>query len=292
MTISGIETLLMPLFLFLLMLGLGATLSLDNFRQILQRPSPVLIGLASQYGWLPLTALILALSMDLPPGIAIGLIILSCCAGGPISNFFAHISRADLALSISMTVVSTLSGVILIPLLMFLYTAPFIDAAGDRQLTIPLAKIFATLIVLLVPVGLGIFLRKRNPLWARRVYMGGSVAGWTLIVLVITIALLREGATLMQLAPRVYLAGLLLAPIGFLLGSLGAKALGMATAQRRAVSLETGIQNVPLALGIILLSFPAELQTEILVVPMLYGVAIVPLSALTAWLFRLKGPTT
>jgi BASS family bile acid:Na+ symporter len=108
------------------------------------------------------------------------------------------------------------------------------------------------------------------------------------IALVITSTLLREGAALLQLAPRVYLAGLLLAPIGFLFGYLGARTLGMATAQRRAVSLETGIQNVPLALAIVMLSFPTEVQSEVLIVPILYGVAIVPLSALAVWLFRLK----
>jgi BASS family bile acid:Na+ symporter len=288
MSLSGIETLLMPVFMFLLMLGLGATLSADNFRQILRRPRPVLIGLASQYGWLPPIALGLALTLKLSPAIALGLIIMSCSAGGPISNFFAYISRADLALSISMTVVSTLCGVIMIPLLLLLYTTPFINAAGDSTLTIPLAKIIVTLIILLVPVGLGIFLRRQSPLWARRVATGGTIAGWSVIVLVITSTLLREGAALLQLAPGIYLAGLLLAPIGFLFGYLGARTLEMATAQRRAVSLETGIQNVPLALAIILLSFPAEVQTEILVVPILYGVAIVPLSALAVWLFRLE----
>ena len=81
-------------------------------------------------------------------------------------------------------------------------------------------------------------------------------------------------------------AGLILAPTGFALGYLSAWALGLVRVQRRAVSLETGSQNTPLVLGIILISFPPQAQPEIMIVPILYGVTIVPLTALMAWLFR------
>ena len=286
MTISTIESLLMPVFLFLLMLGLGATLSSNDFVRILRQPKPLLIGLASQYGWMPLIALTLVLALNLPPAISVGLIIVSCTSGGPLSNFFTYVSRADLALSISMTAASTLCGLFMIPLLLFIYTAPFVDTGGDSNLVIPYGKIIATLVVILIPVGIGIFLRSRNPRWAARVEGGGSVAGFTIVILVVASAILREGTAMLQIDPTIYVAALLLAPTGFALGYLAARTLGLAKAQRRAVSLETGIQNVPLALGIILISFPPELQSEILVAPILFGVTIVPLSALVAWLFR------
>ena len=98
--------------------------------------------------------------------------------------------------------------------------------------------------------------------------------------------LLRQGDSLLQIEPGTYLAGGLLGPVGFILGYLSARAMGLVKAQRRAVSIETGSQNTPLALGIILISFPPEIQHEILVAPILYGIAIVPFTALTAWLFR------
>ena len=110
MILSGMDTLLMPVFMFLLMLGMGATLTADHFRGVLRQPLPVLIGLASQYGWMPLIAIVLTLVLNLSSAIAVGLIILGCTAGGPLSNFFTYIGRGDLALSISMTVVSTLTG--------------------------------------------------------------------------------------------------------------------------------------------------------------------------------------
>jgi BASS family bile acid:Na+ symporter len=93
MNLSATETLMMPVFVFLLMLGMGATLSTDSFRRLLKQPVPALIGLASQYGWMPLISLALALALDLSPPVALGLIITGCMAGGPISNFFTYITR-------------------------------------------------------------------------------------------------------------------------------------------------------------------------------------------------------
>jgi len=289
MNLSATETLLMPVFMFLLMLGMGATLSIDNFRQLLKRPTPALIGLASQYGWMPPVSLLLALSLDLSTPIAVGLIIMGCTAGGPISNFFTYIARGDLALSVSMTLISTLSGFLMIPLMLSIYTTPFIDTAGDSNLAIPHFKIIATLLAILVPVGLGMALRSRSRLWARRIERGGTIAGFAMIMVIIAGILLRQGDRLLQIEPGTYLAGGLLGPVGFILGYLSARAMGLVQAQRRAVSIETGSQNTPLALGIILISFPPEIQHEILVAPILYGIAIVPFTALTAWLFRRNG---
>ena len=168
---------------------------------------------------------------------------MGCTAGGPLSNFFTYIGRGDLALSVSMTVISTLTGFVMIPLMLLIYTTPFLHASKDHNLVIPFGKIFVTLFAVLIPVGLGILLRKRSLLWARRVEKGGTVAGLLVIVLVIAITVLREFDTMLRVDPMIYLAGILLGPIGFVLGYQGARSLGLAIPQKRAVSLETGIQN-------------------------------------------------
>ena len=286
MTLSGLESLSMTVSLFLLMLGMGATLTIDHFRQVARQPLPVLIGLASHYGWMPLIAFLLARGLDLSPAMAVGLIIMGCSTGGALSNFFCYISRGDLALSISMTVVSTLTGFLMIPLLLFIYTAPFLDASQDNSLSIPLGRIFATLLFILIPVWLGVVLRRYSLLWARRAEITGSAVGLLLIILIVGSNVLREADTMLMMDSSVYFAGVLLSPIGILLGYLGARLLRLETRQRRAVSLETGVQNVPLALAIILISFPGEIRSEILVVPIFYGLAIVPLAALVALLLR------
>lgn len=286
MSVSELEALLMPVFLFLLMLGMGATLTTDNFREVFRQPAPVTIGLASQYGWMPLIALALAVVLNLSTTTAVGLIILGCVAGGPLSNFFTYIARGDLALSVSMTVTSTVVGTLMIPLLLLIYTGPFLDSSGEHDIVIPYDKIFVTLLVILVPVGLGMSLRRRNLLWAQRIEKWGVAAGLTLIMLVIVSAVLREGATMLQVDPRIYLAALVLGPTGFLMGYLGTVVLGLDIPQQRAVTVETGVQNVPLALAIILISFPADVQTEILVAPIFYGITIAPLAFIAALIIR------
>jgi len=284
-SLNSLETLLLSVFLLLLMLGMGATLSLDNFRAVLRRPLPVVIGLASQFGWMPAIAYTLAVALDLSPAAAVGLVIMGCSSGGTTSNFFTYLSRADLALSISMTVVSTLVAIAAIPLLLWLYTRGF-SAAGGADLAVPYANIVTTLVVVLVPVLLGIGLRSRSTLWAGRAERWGTRAGFAMLLLVILANVWREGAALLQVSWQVYLAATLLGPIGFLLGLGSARLLRLEPSRARAVSLETGIQNAPLALGIILISFDASVQREMLVAPMLYGVIVVPFSALAAALFR------
>jgi BASS family bile acid:Na+ symporter len=185
-----------------------------------------------------------------------------------------------------MTVVSTLTGFLMIPLLLFIYTAPFLDASQDNSLSIPLGRIFATLLFILIPVWLGVVLRRYSLLWARRAEITGSAVGLLLIILIVGSNVLREADTMLMMDSSVYFAGVLLSPIGILLGYLGARLLRLETRQRRAVSLETGVQNVPLALAIILISFPGEIQHEVLAVPIFYGIAYAPLAALGAWLLR------
>jgi len=286
MTLTGMEILLMPAFMFLLMLGMGATLSGENFRLVLKRPMPVFIGFVSQYGWMPLIAICLALAFDLSATASVGLIIMGCAAGGPISNFFTYLARGDLALSISMTLVSTITGFLMIPLMLFIYSAPILENATDYQLQIPVGKIVSTLVVILIPVALGVLLRSRSLLWARRAERGGSAAGMLLIILVVVNTVLREFDAIVQADPGIYLAGILLGPLGFLFGYVGGRLVGLASPQRRSLSLETGVQNVPLALGIILISFPPEVQAEMLVAPIFYGIVIAPLTALAALVFR------
>ncbi|MEP4147626.1 MAG: bile acid:sodium symporter family protein [Halioglobus sp.] len=286
MTVSSIETLMMTVSLFLLMLGMGATLTVEHFRQVMRQPLPVLVGLCGQYGLMPLIAMLLALGLGLSPAVAVGLVIMGCSTGGAISNFFCYLSRGDLALSISMTVVSALIGFLMIPPLLLVYTAPFLDSTRDPALVLPVGKIFATLVVILIPVCLGILLRKHSILWANRAEAGGSVVGILFMILVIVSNIMRDAEAILLMDSTVYLAALLLGPIGFLLGYLAGRLLGLTSPGRRAVSLETGVQNIPLAIAIVLISFPGEIQAEVLAVPILYGIIIAPLAALGAVFLR------
>ena len=146
------------------------------------------------------------------------------------------------------------------------------------------------LFVILIPVRLGVLLRKYSLTWARRAEASGTVAGLLLVILIAGSNILREGDSMLMIDSSVYLAAVLLGLIGFLLGYLGARLLGLESPQRRAVSLETGLQNIPLAMAIVLISFPNGVQHEVLVVPIFYGIAITPLAMLVAWFLRVFDP--
>ena len=101
--LSGPEKALLAALLIVLMMGMGATLERSHVRDVLAKPRGVLVGLASQFGWMPLIATGLALAFGLPDELALGLLIVGCTPGGTTSNLFAYLSKADVALSIAMT---------------------------------------------------------------------------------------------------------------------------------------------------------------------------------------------
>lgn len=269
-------------FLFLTMFGMGATLTVGQFRAVLERPVPLVIGLASQFGWMPFIAYSLARALELPDALALGCVIMGCSSGGTTSNLFSYLSRADLALSISMTVVSTIAAVVMMPIVLWLWASPFTGS----DLAIPYSNIITTLVAVLVPVAAGVAVRARSESAARKAERIGTTAGIAMVTIVILANLYTEGAKSLEFGWRAIVAGTALGPIGFALGYVGTRLLRLAPAQRRAIALETGIQNAPLALGIVVLSFSGALQEEILRVPLLYGVLVVPASAVLAFAFR------
>ena len=155
--LTPLETALIALLLVVLMFGMGATLTVARFRAVLSHPKAFLIGTASQFGFMPLLAFVLAKALELPNEAALGLVVMGSCPGGTTSNLFAHLARADVALSISMTAASKLLGVVMMPLCLYLYARPFTSA----EMPIPYGDIIKTLVVLLAPVALAMYLRTR-----------------------------------------------------------------------------------------------------------------------------------
>jgi bile acid transporter len=278
--LSGLEQALLAALLVVLMMGMGASLTLADFRAVLKSPRGPLIGLASQYGWMPLIAFGLAKALGLANDQAISLIIVGCTPGGTTSNLFTYYAKADVALSISMTALSTIVAVVVMPLLLIVYASSFTDAA----LKVPYGNITTTLAVMLAPLAIGMFVRARRPGAAAVLEKVGSLAGIGVLGLLIVTGLVRNGELLAQTTPAMYAAAIGLGIIGFGLGYLLATLMKVDRPGRRAVAFETGIQNSPLALGIILASFPAALHERMLWLPLLYALfVLLSASLLTLW---------
>lgn len=283
--LSPLEQALLKVLIVTLMVGMGATLTVGDFREIARAPRGVLIGLASQFGWMPLIAFTLAKTLDLPNEIAIGLIVVGCTPGGSTSNLFTYFSRADVALSISMTATSTLAAVVAMPLLLWVYGQPFTTA----ELHIPYRDITMSLVGVLGAVGLGMFVRSRSLRAARHTERIGSLCGIAVLVFLIGISLYRNGNLLAETSPAMYAAGIGLGVLGLGLGYVGARAARLPEPSRRAVGFETGVQNTPLALGIIVTSFDESLHQAAMWLPLLYALFVLAVCTVVTIVLRRYG---
>lgn len=281
--LSDTETKLLGVMMMVIMLGMGASLTFKDFAIALRKPAGVAIGLLCQYGIMPLLAFLLAKALALPPAYAVGLILMGCMPGGTTSNIFAYFSKGALSLSILMTISSTIIAVVMVPI-----TLAFYSSGIEGQWQIPRENVIQVLFVLLVPTLLGVALRKWNANAGAVIEMLGGLLGVVVILFLIISWVPRNWHLLLETGLPVYTASIGLGLAGFLLGYALSRALRQDTRRARTIALETGIQNGPLAVLIVLLSFSGEQQQLVLLVPVLYSLFIVLTSAaVTVWFRRL-----
>lgn len=289
--LHSIDKALLAVMILVIMFGMGASLTPDDFKGVLKRPRLILIGFLSQFGFMPLIALGLCLVLNLPPAVSISMILVGCLPGGSTSNLFAYFARGHVALSISMTTASTLMALVMTPLLVNLYAAPFTrriadELGGEASFVMPTSDIIASLVVVLVPVCGGLILRRFSRARAKVAEDTAGFMGMIVILYLIVSTMGRHWRLVLSTPWPVYVAVLALGLVGFLFGYHVSRLLGAHPIQQRAISLETGIQNTPVAFTIILLSFPDfPLQNDMLWTAVLYSVFIViSSSCITLWL--------
>lgn len=270
---------LLGIMVAVIMLGMGASLTPRDFYLALKRPYGLMIGVVSQYGFMPLLGFVLAFLLPLPEAIALGVLIMACMPGGTTSNIFTYFSKGNLALSVLMTVTSTFTGVVLIPIILLLY-------ASALDLEIPREDIVRVLIVLLVPVAIGMTVRRLNANAGAVMEFAGSILGVVFIVFIAVTWIPANWQFLLNTTPATYAASIGLGLVGITLGYLFAKSLRLHPRNARTVALETGIQNGPLAIAIIVFTFPPEQQQAIMAVPALYSLFIVLISVCVTLVFR------
>lgn len=290
--LTPLEETLLAVMMALIMLGMGSSLTFKDFRLALRTPQAIGIGFASQYLFMPLIAFSFAWVLGLPPIVAAGLILMGSVPGGTTSNIFAYFSKSMLSLSIMMTIMSTIVAVIMVPFLFGSYTAFYNALWGvgteGEEAVIPLVDIASLLAVLLIPTLIGMWTRKKNANVGAMFELMGAVLGVVVIVFLIVTWVPRNWQLLVTTGPEIYTAAIGLGLCGFLIGYWFSRGLRMDKVKARTVSLETGIQNGPLAALIIIFVTTGDQQQQMLLIPVLYMLFIVMTSTVIMFFYRAR----
>jgi BASS family bile acid:Na+ symporter len=251
---SGMETnfvtaIFLPLALGVIMFGMGMSLTLADFRRVIFVPKAAAIGLANQLVFLPLLAFGIAWLFTLTPPLAVGMMILAACPGGPTSNLISYLCRADVALSISLTAISSVVTVITIPLLVQFSLDWFVGM--EDRIRLPLwDSVLKILIITLVPTALGMAFHIWKPAVCRRAEKWVNLASIILFLMVLAGAIYSQKEELAGFFRVAGAAALVLNVVTMLCGYLTALWLGLERRQQLTISIESGLQNGTLAITI------------------------------------------
>ncbi|XP_032820238.1 ileal sodium/bile acid cotransporter isoform X2 [Petromyzon marinus] len=260
-------SIVLTLMLALVMFAMGCTVQIHKVIAHLRNPWGIIIGFVCQFGFMPLTAFALAIAFKIEPIQAIAVLIMGCCPGGTTSNIITYWLDGDMDLSISMTVCSTLLGMGMMPLCLFIYTQTWTDSAS---IAIPYDSIGITLVSLVVPVAFGMFVQYKWPKKAKILVKIGSVLGGILIIAIsVAGALLYQGAW--DTEPAMWIIGCIFPIIGYVLGFGLAKLVNQPWQRCRTIAMETGAQNSQLCTTIVQLSFTPEQLVRMFTFPLIYS---------------------
>ncbi|TDL31452.1 bile acid:sodium symporter family protein [Jeotgalibacillus sp. S-D1] len=231
-----------------IMFGMGMTLTPQDFKAVARQPKSVLVGVAAQFTVMPLIAFGLAKLFQLPPELAVGVILVGCCPGGTASNVITYLAKGNTALSVAVTSVSTLLAPVLTPALIFVFASQWLNVSFTSMF-------ISVLQVVLVPVVLGIAVRS---LLKEKVEQAIPVMPLVSVVAIVAIV----GAVVGGNKEQIISTGLLVFSIvilhnglGLLIGFLLAKGMKLDLSSQKAVSIEVGMQNSGLGAALAIAHF-------------------------------------
>ena len=245
--VTLVNSVIIPICLFLIMMGMGLTLVTNDFKRVLKYPKAVGIGLTNQLILLPIIGFALANIMPLRPEYAVGVMLLVLCPGGTTSNLFTYLAKGDVALSVTMTAIASVITVFTIPIVLSFSLIYFMGSGSEFEL--PVVKTMLTLVVLtIVPISVGMLIKRYAPTVADRSQVYVSRFG----VMFLTFLVLFLGYVQRDIIVDAFIAtgpvSVLLNLSTMALGYYSSKWFGLNWAQRTSVTLEVGLQNSTLSI--------------------------------------------
>ncbi len=245
-----------PWILCIIMLGMGMTMTVDDFKGVLQSPKAVLIGVVAQFVVMPGLAFILCKLFNLPPEIAVGVILVGCCPGGTASNVITYMAKGNVALSVACTSVSTLLAPVLTPAIFYLL--------ASQWLKIDAASMFISILqVVLLPIVIGLILRT----WLKR-QVESYIQVMPLVSVIAIVAIVAaiiggSKAAILQSGLLILAVVILHNGLGYLLGFTAARFFKLPYADSKAIAIEVGMQNSGLGVALAAVHFAASPITAV-----------------------------
>ncbi len=289
--VNELEQSLLRVFILIIMFGLGAGLTPRDFGLAIKRPWGLIIGWLTQFGIMPLTAYLLVVAVLIPftqgpevAYIALGALIMGAVPAGTTSNLFTYFSKGNLALSVTMTINSTLWAFVMTPLMLWIYSS-LLDF--DETLSIDFGELAIVIVGLIIPVGLGMLVRRLSANAGAVLELVGGVFGVLFIPFLIAIWVPRNWQLLLTTEWPTYAVAIGLGVVGITVAYYISLAIRLHPMNARTIALETGIQNGPLAIAVIVAVYiDSPGLDSILLVPALYSLFIVLISTVVTFIFR------
>ncbi|TKH13162.1 bile acid:sodium symporter family protein [Peribacillus simplex] len=237
--LGGYITILLGVVMF----GMGLTLKAVDFKIIITKPLPVIIGVCAQFIIMPSVAFLIAKLMNLPAELAAGLVLLGCVPGGTASNVMVYLAKGNVPLSIAMTSVSTLLAPIMTPLLLLLL--------AGQWMPVDFFDMFKSIIqVILLPIVLGLAIKRFFPVIVEKSLTVLPLISVAAIITIVSAVVSGNATSIAASGFLIFTAVMLHNGFGLLFGYLAAKVLGLDEVNRRAISIEVGMQNSGLGVAL------------------------------------------
>lgn len=261
---SVLTAIFLPVALGIIMLGMGMTLSIEDFKRVALYPKAAIIGLCTQLILLPILGFGLAAIFFESPELAVGFILIALCPGGATSNLISHLAKADIALSISLTAISSLITNFTIPFLLNIALLHYM--VGEQAIQLPLFNTFLQIFAItILPVAVGMGIKAKYPKFAFNSKKAMNIISMVFFILILAAAILKERENIVPYFKQAGMATLLLNVTGLIFGYYIGKLFQLNKRQRSSIAIETGIQNGTLAIALAL--SPAILNNTQMAVP-------------------------
>jgi len=261
------STIVLAASLSIIMLGMGLSLVAGDFKRIIVYPKAIFVGLVNQLIILPLIGFGIAVVFPLAPEIAIGIMILAACPGGPTSNLIAHLAKGDTALSVTLTALSSFITILTIPFIVNFALVHFLEKGEMIRLDV-MDSIKNIFVIIIIPIVIGMLIRKYAPGFSNKMEKPVRIASAIVLALVIIGIVIKEKENFVSYFQQAGIVALLLNVSTMVVGYFSARLFRITDKRALSISIESGIQNGTLAIAIAVVLLGS---TEFAIAPAIYS---------------------